>query len=449
MIWIMNKLGKHYFNPIVRYCIAVIFLVATALAACQVEPNLEDVFQPAVKTETPRQTDEPLIQDYIIQPTSKSFYNQELVIWVPPFFDPDADHPASRLLKERLLSYQQENPQISIIVRVKSTLGPGSLLETLSNANTVAPNSLPALTLLSLADMTQAISKNLVVPLDNFSSVIDEEDWYGFAQNMGIQQGTIYGLPFVSNLLGIIYRQPVLESDQPDWNELFRRFHSIIFPAGDPEALITLSLYLSSGGEIRDSQGHQMMAPEELSDVLSVYFEASRRGIFSPDLIGLQSDDQAWEIFVNSESDAIITWANRVFSEGESYHLAILPSIGEQPYSSATGWLWCLTTVDEAQQQEAIKLAEYLIAPEFLMEWSPASGFFPVRPSSLNGWSESALKDTVSRMLQSAQPRPSRLLTSIISPELKNSIAEVITLQSTPEKGARKLIERLEVIETQ
>jgi ABC-type glycerol-3-phosphate transport system substrate-binding protein len=145
----------------------------------------------------------------------------------------------------------------------------------------------------------------------------------------------------------------------------------------------------------------------------------------------------------------VITWANRVFDRYNSYQLAMLPSIGDLPYTTASGWLWCLPAVDEADRQAGAELAEYLVEAEFLAEWSAESGFFPVRPSSLSGWSESPLKITISRMLQFALLRPTRQLTSVISPELKNSVAEVLTRQNTPAESAQKLIERLEVIDAQ
>lgn len=436
-------------NQIFRHFIAMMVLVAVVLAGCQGESIIDAVFPNTAETEIPLQTAEPETDEETSRLTQTPFPVRDLVVWVPPQFDPSADQPGAQLLNQRLLDYQRDNPQFNIIVRVKAASGPGGLLETLTGASAVAPESLPSLVLLNRAEMTQAISKNLLAPMDELSAVIDEDDWYGFAQDMAIQQGTTYGLPFVSNLLGIIYRQPALESDQPDWDEVMRRFNQLAFSAGDPEALITLSLYLSTGGEIRDAQGHQMVDLDELTEVLSMYAEGSRRGVFSSALVDLQNDDQAWELFRDGESEAVITWANRVFDRYNSYQLAMLPSIGDLPYTTASGWLWCLPAVDEADRQAGAELAEYLVEAEFLAEWSAESGFFPVRPSSLSGWSESPLKITISRMLQSALLRPTRQLTSVISPELKNSVAEVLTRQNTPAESAQKLIERLEVIDAQ
>jgi len=59
------------------------------------------------------------------------------------------------------------------------------------------------------------------------------------------------------------------------------------------------------------------------------------------------------------------------------------------------------------------------------------------------------LKNTISRMLQSALLGPTRQLTSVISPELKNSVVEVLTRQNTPAESAQKLVERMEVIDAQ
>ena len=421
------------------------------LAGCQGDSIIGAVFPVTPDSESHTETGEPETELGTPQetPSPAEISIRDLVIWVPPQFDPSANNPAAQLFNQRLQDYQQDNPHINVIVRVKSASGPGSLLETLISANAVAPDSLPALALLTRSDMNQAISKNLLAPMDELSTVIDEDDWFTFSRDMAIQQGTSYGLPFASNLLGIVYRQQVLESDQPMWDEAIRRMNQLIFPAGDPDALVTMSLYLSAEGEIRDAQGHQMITPEELTDVLNVYAEASRRGLFPSVLTELQNDDQAWEFFQDNESDAVITWASRLFIDTETYRLAMLPSIGDQPYTTATGWLWCLPSTNEVDILAGIRLAEYLVASDFLEEWSPVSGVFPVRPSSQNGWDDSVLKSTISGMLQYAYLRPDRTLTSVITPELKNSVGEVLTRVSTPAESAQKLIDRLEVIEAQ
>ena len=445
----MNKPGKTDFTQIVRHLIAAMVLLAAMLAGCQGESIIDSVFPTTPKSDTLLQTTEPIINETAPQPTPTSLPVRDLIVWVPPQFDPSTNQAGARLLNQRLEAYERDYPHVNIIVRVKAASGPGGLLETLTGASAVAPESLPALVLLSRADMAQAIAKNLLAPIDELSAVIDEEDWYGFAQEMAIQQGTTYGLPFVSNLLGIVFRAPKMESDQPEWDEVLRRFNQLVFPAGDPEALITLSLYLSAGGEIRDDRGHQMVDLEELAAVLNLYAEGSRRGVFSNGLVEVQNDDQAWDLFQNGVGDGVVTWANRVFSGDNAYQLAMLPSLGDLPYSTGSGWLWCLPSAHEEVHQEEVNLAEYLVASEFLAEWSAASGFFPVRPSSLEGWSDSPLKNTISRMLQSAQLRPTRQMTSAISPELKNSVAEILKGQSTPAESAQKLIERLEVIDAQ
>jgi len=445
----MKKPGNTDFNQIFRHLIATMVLLAAVLAGCQGESIIDSVFSSTAMSEAPLQTAEALTDENIIQPTPTSPPVQDLIVWVPPQFDPSTDNAGARLLNQRLEAYERDNPHVNIIVRVKAASGPGGLLEALTGASAVAPESLPALVLLARADMAQAIAKNLLAPMDELSTVIDEEDWYKFAQEMGIQQGTTYGLPFVSNLLGIVYRQPALDDDQPVWDDVFRRFNQLIFPAGDPEALITLSLYLSAGGEIRDDKGHQMVDLEELAVVLNLYAEGSRRGVFSNGLVEVQNDDQAWDLFQNGVGDGVVTWANRVFGSENAYQLAMLPSLGDQPYTTGSGWLWCLPSAQVEVHQEGIRLAEYLVASEFLAEWSAASGFFPVRPSSLDGWSDSLLKSTISRMLESAQLRPTRQMTSAISPELKNSVAEILNRQSTPAESAQKLIERLEVVDAQ
>jgi hypothetical protein len=55
---------------------------------------------------------------------------------------------------------------------------------------------------------------------------------------MAIYQGSAYGLPFASNVLGLLHRPGTLSGDQPSWDEIFRRRDSLIFPGGDADAMV-------------------------------------------------------------------------------------------------------------------------------------------------------------------------------------------------------------------
>lgn len=436
-------------NPASRSGLATLMLAVFLLVGCQGQDMLQSILPQEVDeaesiTMTPMPTAS-IAATPPLSPTSPDFYN--LVLWVPPQFDPNADTEAGRLLSARITEFLQQNPAVNLDVRVKAASGPGSILDTLTNAAGVAPDALPSLVLISRTELVQAVEKNLLYPVENASSAIDDSDWYGFAQEMGILMGTVYGLPFASDTISLVYRGEALDQNAPDWDDVYRAFDSLTFPAGDPDALISLALYTSGGGGFTSQQNSQQINPDILARLLDVYATGVQQGVIPVNASELQTDDQSWEYFKSGESEAVITWAHRQTAKDESLNLALLPSLGEAPYTFAGGWLWCLTDPNEANHPLAAALAEYLVDAGFLAEWAPVSGYLPVRPSSLEKWEEPQIRDTLSSMLLSAHLRPQRPTVNLISAEIKTAVQEIITGQSNPQESAQRVFERLEAVD--
>jgi ABC-type glycerol-3-phosphate transport system substrate-binding protein len=322
--------------------------------------------------------------------------------------------------------------------------GPAGILDSLTGASSVAPNALPSLVLLTRSDLVIAANRGLLFPIEGISSSVDETDWYPFAQSMVIHQGSVYGLPFASNALGVLVRGNRLVDDQPSWDEALRRLRSVVFPAGDVDALITLALYLSAGGTLDAQMGHVEINPEALTSALNVYDRARRAGVVRRDVLDYQNDDQAWDAFNSGTDGAVITWVHRMFTTEEDLDLALLPPLGENPMTLGTGWAWCLTEPDEQKREYAATLAEFLSAPEFLSRWAPLSGYLPVRPSSLVGFKDVNFQNTLSTLLMSARLRPDRQAMTEVGKQIEVAVAEVINGMNSAEESALNVIYRLE-----
>ena len=429
----------------------MLLVVVFLLAGCQGQSILDTIFPQAESQlggaqSTPGPAVVPQATD---TPTAQSPQYVELELWVTPQFDPNGDDEAAVLLSERIHEFLTQNPQISLNVRVKALSGPGSMMDSLLGASSVAQAALPSLVLLSRSDLVIAADRNLIFPIEEFSSSVDEDDWYAFAQSMAIYQGSAYGLPFASNVLGLLHRPGALSGDQPSWDEIFRRRDSLLFPAGDADAMVALALYFSAGGALDLQMGQMELEPEALAAALDVFERARQAGVITRDSLENQTDDQAWEKFQSGNTDAVITWVARLFSADDELGLALLPPLGENPYTFATGWSWCLTEQDEGNRQYAAALAEYLSAPEFLSQWAPKSGYLPVRPSSLAGFAEERLKSTLSTLLMSAYLRPDRQIIADVSPQIKIAVDEVITGTQTAEESARNVITRMKESDNQ
>lgn len=450
MNWKMLNPKDVNYKQIFRILIAVLIFAMAFLAGCQGLTYLDEVLPKADGTanSTPIVMETVTEEAITLQATATlAPENYRLTVWLPPQFNPNEETTYSKLLSDQFKSFTAQHPEISLDIRVKAASGAGSILDTLDFASQVAANAEPDLVLLSRSDLEAAAQKGLLQPIEEVSSTIDESDWYSFAQSMGIVQGTAYGLPFAADALVLLYRGTSFPGAQPSWPEVNAQINGLIFPAADPTALTTLAIYLSTGVPLQDAQGQSTIDVETLTKTLQIYQTGLSSGLFSDQLLQLQSDDQAWDSFQNSASKGIITWTSRHLQDTTGLKLALLPSLGQSPFTLAKGWVWCLVSRDSQKKKYASQLAEHLVDPEFLKSWAPISGYLPVRPSSLAVWENPAMRDTLGKILNSAQLRPNPDLISTFVNGIKTAVQEVLSKQSSPADSAQKAAKSLEVVE--
>jgi len=351
-------------------------------------------------------------------------------------------------MRARLAAFQAANPGITIQVRVKAASGAGGLVDALAITSAAAPANLPGLIALTRSDMETAALKGLIYPLDALSSQVDDPDWYDYAHQLAFIQGSAYGLPFAGDAQLLLYRPSKIPTAPVDWPGLFSQKLPLAFPAGDPQSMLTLNLYLSAGGSIKDPQGHPILQADVLAKVFRVYADGLKEGAFSSALAQYQTDGQAWQAYRDQppKAQAVVSWSSRFLSELPADTTAVsLPSLGAQPYALATGWEWALAEPDPNRRAAAVSLAEYLTASEFLSQWTTAAGYLPTRPSALAGWSNQSLKAILSPVVLSAQARPSNDLLASLGPVLQDATLQVIKQQVDPSVAAQSAAERLAV----
>jgi len=371
-----------------------------------------------------------------------------LVVWLPPQFDPSSTVPGADLLRARLAAFQAANPDITIQVRIKAASGAGGLVDALAITSAAAPVNLPGLIALTRSDMESAALKGLIFPLDTLSPQVNDPDWYDYAHQLEFIQGSAYGLPFAGDAQLLMYRPSKMPAAPGDWPGLFSQKLPLAFPAGDPQSMLTLNLYLSAGGSIKDPQGRPILQAGVLAKVLKIYADGLKEGAFSSALAQYQTDGQAWQAYRDQppKAQAVVSWSSRFLSELPADTTAIsLPSLGAQPYALATGWEWALAEPDPNRRAAAVRLAEYLSASEFLSQWTAAAGYLPTRPSALAGWSNQNLKTILSPVELSAQARPSNDLLASLGPVLQDATLQVIKQQVDPSVAAQSAAERLAV----
>jgi multiple sugar transport system substrate-binding protein len=435
-------------KQIFRNILALLMLAVTILAGCEGQVMLDSVF-----SNTGEPTAQPQMDEVDASasptpnpsPTAPAFYT--LTLWLPPQFDPSAENASSELFNDRLRGFLEENPQVTLDVRIKPSGGSGSILEALTLTSTVATDAMPSLVLLSRSDLETAVSRGLRQPIEETSSAIDESDWFGYAQELAILHGTAYGLPFAGDAMGLVYRAGVQPAFLSSWDGLIGRSVKVIFPAGDPAALVTWTLYRTAGGIVQNQQGQPAIDSAIMEKVFDNYQQGTTKRSFSADMLDYQTDDQAWEVFISGQGSAAITWVSRVMNDTEVFSFISLPPLNDQPYTAARGWVWCLVERDTYKKEASIALLEHLAAPDFLRAWTPIAGYLPVRPSSLDGWQDPEIKQDIQELLQHAKLRPGSEVTTVMSASLKEAVRKIMLLQSSPLDAVVDFMDRLEVNE--
>jgi len=344
------------------------------------------------------------------------------------------ENPAAKLLDQRLTKFETQHPGLKIEVRVKTADTDGEILNDLSVTSAAAPGVLPDLVLLSRPDLEAAALKGLLHPIDGLSTSLEDPNWYEYAQQLGHVQNTGYGLPFMGDAMVLVY-YPELGMIV-NWEDVLASQGQLVFQAGNPDGLTGLSLYASAGGQILDPQGLPTLDEDSLVRVLTLIEEGRSKKVFPPSLVNVTNETQALQIYRTGSANKGIIWILNYHPTSDG-SIAPLPGLDEAPFSYATGWVWALAGSDPENQQLAAKLAEYLVADDFIAEWTETTGFLPTRPSSIKDEDR-----TMSAILESAHLIPSSSIIAVLGPLMQEAITRVL-IGEAPKDVAASVIQKL------
>lgn len=357
-----------------------------------------------------------------------------LRVWLPAQFNPVAEGDAAELLAQRLEEFEAQHTDLTIEVRLKKADVEGNMLNALSVTSEAAPGALPDLVLLSRSDMEVAALLGLLHPIDGLSNSLDDPNWYAYAQQLGHVQNTGYGLPFLGDALILAY-YPELGQIM-SWEDVLASNGDLVFAAGNPRALVGLSLYASAGGQILDAQRLPMLDQEVLTRVLMLVAEGVTSEVFPPSLANVATDAQTLQIYRSGSANKAIVWylSYRPSEDGAGIPL---PGLDETSYSYATGWVWALAGANPEKQQLAVELAEFLVEEDFIAELTRETGYLPTRPSMVENGDR-----TMTAILESAHPIPSNDVLAVLGPLMQEALTRVLNGED-PEEVARSIAEKL------
>ncbi len=318
-------------------------------------------------------------------------------------------------------------------LRIKGSPEDSGMLEALSLTRSAAPSLLPDLLALPRNELEAAALKGALHPLNGISEELDSPDWYAYAREAGRVQDVSYGLPFAGDALAIAYHPSQFEKLPSRWEELFVAQKSLALFGDDPNSLLLLTLYLSTGSPLLDSSNRPFLDEKALTSVLQA-IRGSR-------LIPLQSEQAAWTAFEDGRAQLALVWTSRFLRADPLRDTALMPLPFPQgaTYSLADGWAWALAGDDPRHDAAAAELAQYLVADDFLSGWNRSAGYLSPRPNALSLWDEHGTLELIS---QSAEIIPGDDLLAALGPILKDALAQTLSGNS-PEAVAHSAVEAL------
>lgn len=413
----------------------VIFLGLFFSTGCaSLEPLLVSLTPSAVPTPTARATSTPPV---VVTETPPVKSEPPLLrVWLPVQFNPASGHDAAILLGERLAEFEAQHPDLQIELRLKKMDSESDIINLLSLTSAAAPKALPDLILLSRQDLEAAALRGLLHPIDGLSTSLENPNWYGYARQLAQIQNTGYGLPLAGDVLVLVY-YPELGTIV-SWEDVLVSEGQIVFPAGNTQGLVGLSLYAAAGGQVLDAQGLPTLEVDALTRVLTLVQEGVSADVFPPSLANVTTEAQTLQIYRTGSANTNkgIIWILN-YRPDEDGTITPLPGLRDVPFSYATGWVWALAGTDPENQQLAVELAEHLVADEFIGEWTRLSGHLPTRPSTVEENDR-----TMTAILESAHPLPSNEVLAILGPLMQEALTRVLNGEP-PEEVAVSVVAKL------
>jgi ABC-type glycerol-3-phosphate transport system substrate-binding protein len=439
-----STLSKPNFRALLGASLVLLFIVS--VSACQgfTLPGFlsSSTPPPATMVTLPTSTAIGAAPAHPVEATSES--SKDLIIWVPPQFDPSNDAPASRKLKSHLQVFIDENPGVRITTRVKAVSGPAGLLASLNSASNAASQAVPALVLLTRSDLEAAADKGLILPVDTLTNTMDGKDWYDYARQLSTINGRTYGMPFCGDALILVYRPTRVAGPPPNWESVARQGQPVIFPAGERSALATINLYYSAGGSLRNELNQPAIQTRELEKVLKLYFDGLLQNTFPTWLAQYQNDTQALQAYREFKGQWLITWASNYLAELPADSTAsTIPTLGDKEVTITSAWLWGLSDPQPDRRELSARLLEHMVEAEFLSQWGPLSASVPVRPSTLNKWTSPTIQALFNDILATAVIIPASDSLNLIGPILQEATGLILKRESDPIRASQGALDRL------
>lgn len=422
--------------------LGILFLSVTG---CSVISQIESGLRISSPSETPTPGNETPIQ-INQENTQTQEPTKTIILWVPPQLSPNGENPAGIMLENRLKDFETLHPGFKVELRVKSLNGESSLLNSLSVTAAAAPDALPGLILLNRTDMEIAALKSLIFPIPSRAAEYNSPDWFSLTLAMASTQGVQYGLPLFIDPFVMAYNKKEIAFPPTTWQELAGQHSAVAINLEDPLALFPLSVYSSFGGILTDENGMPILNADPLTRTYQLIFTGADSNAFPAWLVNLHSTKDTFAALEQGRSSYALVWASQVMqSADENISLAPLPGNPNFPAGFADGWMLCITNPNAELSSMDILLADFLLQPEFLVNWSETAGYIPAQKSVLENWQNKINIDLLEKAVDQSQIIPGITIQQATAEILNKSTTSLIRKQTSYMQAVLDTLSALEV----
>ncbi|MCE5259648.1 MAG: extracellular solute-binding protein [Chloroflexi bacterium] len=371
-----------------------------------------------------------------------------LNFWLPPELAETAS--TDGYIAQINQRFSKEYPNLILHQLPKALHGPGGITNLLLTAKAAAPAQLPDVVLVDAAELAPLEEAGLTHSPDGYITTEFWDTIYPVMRTAVISSGAHIAIPFVTDLVLLVYDSSMVSSPPAGWTNLTDASASYLFPAakGDGSSADTFILhYLSLGGKLTTNNGELTLDTQIASQVLRTYRTYMELGALPESIREVATYEECWEMYAAGEA----AMTNVLYSKYDANRpnlirsqYAAVPHMGSESATLARGYAWVIITDDPEKQELAIRYIEMAMQPDALAEWAALQHLLPSRLGSLDKViSDGTYRAFIESLLYSAYPYPNLESYARIQDSISQAIEDVLAGIETPERAAASISEAI------
>lgn len=370
-----------------------------------------------------------------------------LRLWFPDVLSPNGAAPDVQLTT-LIADFQAANPDIQIDLRLKreGDAGlPGTLLHSLRSARTIAPGTLPHLTLMRQSELAAAVRDGLLMTTPESSAATTVDGLLPAAVGLGVVEGERYGLPLVVDVLHQAY-QPDL-TPPADWtfDALLGANWRFTFPAGQAAPASSVLIAQVAAADGLDADGRLAPAPDALISIYQFYADALAAGLLPPDILSFDDPVDYLTLLASGELPAGVVSASAYLNlraQGTELLAAPLPTMSGDPTSLLNGWLWVLPAGTPEERALALRFVAWINEPNRLAAYAAAVNQIPAQSAGFAQWAAGDYGAFLTALLTSGPLPPGDLASgqSALARSLQAGLVEVLSGGTSAAQAAQRAL---------